>query len=136
MVEKKKLSGIVTVDEKGGELNEARQSPLESNGLIDAQELLQNRKLALYLKYLFDERQCCDSMPADSQHIRILTVQEVAELLRIHRSTVSRYAQSGELRSYVIGSRRLFKENDVWAFFENRIALEYASRKEETWQQS
>jgi hypothetical protein len=26
---------------------------------------------------------------------------------------------SGELKSYVIGNRRLFKESDVWAFFEN-----------------
>jgi len=131
MVEKKKLSGVVTVDEKGGELTEARQSSLEKLGLINAQELLQNRKLALYLKYLFDERQCCDSMPSESQHIRILTVQEVAELLRVHRSTVSRYAQSGELKSYVIGSRRLFKENDVWAFFENQVAWECASGKEQ-----
>lgn len=136
MVEKKKLSGDVMLDAKGEKLSEARRSSLESNGLINAQELMQNRKLALYLKYLFDKMQCCDSMPSDSQDIRILTVQEVAEFLRVHRSTVSRYAQSGELRSYVIGSRRLFKENDVWAFFENRIALEYASKKEETWQQS
>jgi excisionase family DNA binding protein len=122
MVEKEKLSGDVILDAKGGELAETRQAFLESNGLINAQELLQNRKLTLYLKYLFDERQCCDSMPSDSPDIRILTVQEVAELLRVHRSTVSRYAQSGELKSYVIGSRRLFKENDVWAFFENQVA--------------
>jgi excisionase family DNA binding protein len=135
MVEKKKLSGLAAVDKEGGKASETMQFSLDDNQLINVQELLQNRKLALYLKYLFDERQCCDSMPADSQHIRILTVQEVAGLLRIHRSTVSRYAQAGELKSYVIGSRRLFKENDVWAFFENRIALEYASRKEETWQQ-
>ena len=51
----------------------------------------------------------------------ILTVQEVADILRVHRSTVSRYAMSGELKSYVLGNRRLFKENDVWLFFENRI---------------
>ena len=59
-------------------------------------------------------------MPNVSQNTRILTVKEVAEILRIHRSTVSRYAMSGELRSYVIGNRRLFKEVDVWAFFENQ----------------
>ena len=57
----------------------------------------------------------------DPQNIKILTVQEVADILRIHRSTVSRYAISGELRSYVIGNRRLFKEIDVWAFFENQV---------------
>ena len=77
-----------------------------------------------------------DSMQNNYENIKILTVQEVAKLLRLHRSTVSRYAMSGELKSYVIGNRRLFKENDVWAFFENRIALEYVSKKEETWQQS
>jgi excisionase family DNA binding protein len=62
--------------------------------------------------------------PNDPQTPKILTVQEVADLLRVHRSTVSRYAMSGELRSYVIGNRRLFKKADVWVFFENRIAPE------------
>jgi excisionase family DNA binding protein len=55
------------------------------------------------------------------QHVRILTINEVANLLRVHRSTVSRYAMSGELKSYVIGKRRLFKESDVWMFFENQL---------------
>jgi len=58
------------------------------------------------------------------QKSKILTTQEVAEILRVHRSTVSRLAMSGELKSYIIGSRRLFKEDDVWTFFENRIAVE------------
>ena len=43
------------------------------------------------------------------QKSKILTTQEVAEILRVHRSTVSRLAMSGELKSYIIGSRRLFK---------------------------
>jgi len=47
--------------------------------------------------------------PDNSQNINILTVQEVAGILRVHRSTISRYAKLGELRSYVIGNRRLFK---------------------------
>jgi excisionase family DNA binding protein len=71
-----------------------------------------------------------DSMPRTTQNIRILTIQEVARLLRIHRSTVSRYATSGELKSYVVGNRRLFKETDVWTFFENRVADEYVFGKE------
>jgi len=54
--------------------------------------------------------------------IKILTVQEVADLLKVHRSTVSRFAQSGELDSYLIGTRRLFKESDVLAFFEKQKA--------------
>ena len=62
---------------------------------------------------------------------RILTLREVSELLRVHRSTISRYAKSGELRSYQIGNRRLFKSDDVWSFFENQVALEYVSGREE-----
>ena len=62
---------------------------------------------------------------------RIMTLGEVSELLRIHRSTISRYAKSGELRSYQIGSRRLFKSDDVWLFFENQVAPECVSGKED-----
>jgi excisionase family DNA binding protein len=69
-------------------------------------------------------------MPSDSnQNIKIMTVQEVADLLRVHRSTVSRYAMSGELRSYTIGNRRLFKDEDVWAFFENQVVSGYVAGK-------
>ena len=72
-----------------------------------------------------------DSMPSnDPQNSKILTVQEVANLLRVHRSTVSRYAMSGELKSYVIGNRRLFKDLDVWAFFENQVDRSGVARKE------
>lgn len=65
-----------------------------------------------------------------NQH-RILTIKEVAQELRVHRSTVSRLAISGDLKSYLIGNRRLFKESDVWTFFENQVAQEYVSGKEE-----
>lgn len=58
---------------------------------------------------------------ANNQNKKILTIQEVADFLRVHRSTISRYAKSGELKSHVIGNRRLFKEQDVWQFFENQI---------------
>ena len=60
--------------------------------------------------------------PEKNQDIKILTVEEVADKLRVHRSTVSRFAQSGELDSYLIGTRRLFKESDVLAFFEKQKA--------------
>jgi len=59
-------------------------------------------------------------MPPVNQNIKILTVQEVADVLRVHRSTISRYAKSGELKSHCIGNRRLFKESDVWAFFDKQ----------------
>jgi len=67
---------------------------------------------------------------ADNQTERILTVEEVARLLRVHPTTISRYARTGELRSYVLGSRRLFKEADVWSFFENREDRECVFGKE------
>ena len=70
--------------------------------------------------------------PGHKTKDQILTISEVAELLRVHRTTVSRYAQSGELRSYQIGSRRLFKESDVWVFFENQVAVESAVVGKET----
>jgi len=70
-------------------------------------------------------------MPLEThQANKILTVQEVANILRVHRSTVSRYAKSGDLRSYLIGNRRLFKEIDVWTFFEKQVAGEYVFGKE------
>ena len=70
--------------------------------------------------------------PETNQNIKIMTVQEVARLLRVHRSTISRYAKSGELKSHLIGNRRLFKESDVWAFFENQVAVENAVVGKET----
>lgn len=68
--------------------------------------------------------------PSDPQNTKILTVQEVADLLKVHPSTISRHAKSGDLKSYLIGSRRLFKDIDVWAFFENRADRECVAGKE------
>jgi excisionase family DNA binding protein len=65
-----------------------------------------------------------------NQHQKILTLQEVADLLRVHPSTVTRFAKSGLLISYLIGSRRLFKESDVLAFFENQADRKYVFGKE------
>ena len=70
-------------------------------------------------------------MKTSAQNNRILTVAEVAELMRVHRSTISRYAASGELKSYLLGNRRLFKEDDVWMFFENQVDQGYLLRKED-----
>jgi len=64
------------------------------------------------------------SNKSEPDSLKVLTVQEVADLLRVHRSTISRYAMSGELKSYRIGNRRLFMADDVWAFFENQVAQE------------
>jgi len=68
--------------------------------------------------------------PNQTDNIRILTVSEVAQMLRFHRSTISRYAKSGELKSYLIGNRRLFKSDEVWAFFDNQAVQKCVSGKE------
>ena len=64
--------------------------------------------------------------------IKVLTLQEVADRLRLHRSTITRYALDGKLKSYVIGNRRLFKETDVWEFFENQAVSECVVSGKET----
>lgn len=66
----------------------------------------------------------------NSRDIKILTVQEVADLLRVHRATISRLATSGELKSHLIGNRRLFKEEDVLMFFDNQVDRRYVFEKE------
>lgn len=63
-------------------------------------------------------------MLPDDLDIKIMTLDEVAEFLKVHRSTVTRYSLSGELRSYNIGTRRMFKYHEVVQFFDNRISLE------------
>ena len=52
--------------------------------------------------------------------IRILTVKEVAELLRVHPQTVRRWADSGELKYYQFSSkgRRRFMLQDVMEFLD------------------
>ena len=62
--------------------------------------------------------------------IKILTREETAKFLRVHVSTVSRYAKSGELKSYKLGARRLFKNVDVLEFFENQVDREYVFGQE------
>lgn len=60
----------------------------------------------------------------------IMTIQEVADFLRVHRSTVTRKAKSGEIRSYKLGNRRLFKYDDVLEFFENLVDKQYVFGEE------
>ena len=61
----------------------------------------------------------------------IVTTQEAAEELRVHRSTISRLAKSGKLKSYMVGNRRLFKLKEIQSFFDNQVACEYRYRNEE-----
>jgi excisionase family DNA binding protein len=56
--------------------------------------------------------------------IKILTRNETARFLRVHPSTISRYAHSGELKSFKLGSRRLFRYDDILLFFENQVDMQ------------
>jgi excisionase family DNA binding protein len=67
-------------------------------------------------------------MTKDKQ-AHIMIAQEIDNLLRVHRSTATRLALSGALKSHQIGNRRLFKSTDVWTFFENQVSREYASKE-------
>ena len=74
---------------------------------------------------------CYNELPPPLNEKAILTVQETADFLRVHRTTVSGYIKSGELKSYKLKGRRLLKALDVWMFFENQVAMECVSNKED-----
>ena len=50
----------------------------------------------------------------------LLSLQEVARLLRLSERTVRQHARSGALRSVVIGRRRLVDPVDLDQFIESR----------------
>ncbi len=50
----------------------------------------------------------------------LLTLQEVAKILRINRSSVSRLLKAKELSYIVVGGRKLVEETDLQAFIDNR----------------
>ena len=69
-------------------------------------------------------------MENNIQRPNLLTAKEISKISRVHQSTIYRLAKSGELKSYLIGGRRLFKEEDFWEFFENQRDREYVFGKE------
>lgn len=60
-----------------------------------------------------------DDMRGQGQ-IRVLTTQEVADILKVHRTTVNRLALSGKIPSYKIGASRRFIESDIRELFDNQ----------------
>jgi len=56
----------------------------------------------------------------ERNQIRVLTTQEVADLLNVHRTTINRLALAGKIPSYKIGASRRFKESEIWEFFDNQ----------------
>lgn len=53
--------------------------------------------------------------------LRLLTIQEVADILRVHRATVSRMLDYGELPFVLVRSRKLIRLKDVQRFIDNQI---------------
>ncbi len=51
---------------------------------------------------------------------RLLTLQEVAGVLRENRSSISRLLKAGQLSYIVIGGRKLIDEADLLQFIANR----------------
>jgi len=51
-----------------------------------------------------------------TENLRLLTINEVAELLRVHRATVWRFVKDGKLpQPITLGTRRRFKATDIEA---------------------
>ena len=53
--------------------------------------------------------------------LKLLTIEEVAEILRVHRATISRLLAAGALPRIEVGSRRLVREADLRTFIESQI---------------
>ncbi len=59
-------------------------------------------------------------MNTAKQHPKLLTLQEVADILRINRSSVSRLLKNGELSYIPVGGRKLVENADLQSFLDNR----------------
>lgn len=55
--------------------------------------------------------------------LRLLTIQEAATLLRVHRATISRMISAGEIPCVRVKSRKLIREQDVCVFIDNQIGM-------------
>lgn len=53
----------------------------------------------------------------------LLTLEQVAGMLGVHRTTVARLAYSGKIRCVPIGKRLMFDEADISKFIEGRKQL-------------
>ncbi len=49
-----------------------------------------------------------------------MTVQEVADDLRVHRTTVSRLMTEGILPYHLVGSRKIIKRADLETYFDSQ----------------
>ena len=59
-------------------------------------------------------------MAQDQARARLLTVGEVAEMLRVSNMTVYRLVKAGDLRALRVGKSYRLREDDVDAFLSSR----------------
>lgn len=52
--------------------------------------------------------------------VLLLTIDETAKLLRVHRATVSRMIKAGELPCVQVQSRKLVRKKDLLSFIDNQ----------------
>ena len=55
----------------------------------------------------------------DMEELRIYTVKEVADLLKVSKMTISRYIQSGKLKSSKLGRMYRIADDDLRIFLED-----------------
>ena len=58
-------------------------------------------------------------MESFAKLFKLLTLNEVASILRVNRSSVSRLLKSGALPYIPVGGRKLVGENDLALFLDN-----------------
>jgi excisionase family DNA binding protein len=51
----------------------------------------------------------------------IVTVEEAAEFLRVHRTTVSRLMNGGQIKFFEVGTRKMIRDVDLYAFIDKQI---------------
>ena len=62
---------------------------------------------------------------------RFLKVKEVAKIIDVHPTTVTRWADQGKIKHVREGNVLRFRESVVWEFFDNLEDQSFASVKEE-----
>ena len=58
----------------------------------------------------------------------VLTVSDLAKLLKCHRATVHRLLQSGELRGFKLGAARRFNREEIERWMNRRAGKNERSR--------
>jgi len=51
----------------------------------------------------------------------ILTVKESADFLRVHRTTLARMMNGGQVKFFEVGARKLIRDIDLYEFVDNQI---------------